>query len=254
MGGISGLAAVFHFRRSAHPLLDLATLRIASFVTTSVGSGTVFRIAVAATHFLLPLLFQVAFGLSPLEAGGLVLIYFAGNLAAKPATSPLLRRWGFRRVLIVNGVANALAIGALALLGPTTVRPLLWTLLFAAGLVRSLQFTALTTLAFADVPETRRGSAATLMSMFSQIGICLGVSAAAVLLDSARSVQSTPGLQLLDFQVAFGVMGLVALCAVAGFARLDPDAGCAVSGAKRRGEGAVVSVWRHPPRRSGPGP
>jgi len=239
-GGASGLAAVLHFRRCAHPLLDLATLRIASFVTTSVGSGTVFRVAVAATHFLLPLLFQVAFGLSPLEAGGLVLIYFAGNLAAKPATSPLLRRWGFRRVLIVNGVANALAIGALALLTPMTFRPLLWGLLFAAGLVRSLQFTALTTLAFADVPEPRRGSAATLMSMFSQIGICIGVSAAAVLLDSARSLQGAPALQLVDFQVAFGVMGVIALGAVAGFARLDPDAGCAISGAQRPGDRAAA--------------
>lgn len=234
-GGVSGLAAVAHFRRTLHPLLDLATLRIGSFVTTSVGSGTVFRVAVAATHFLLPLLFQTVFGLTPLEAGGLVLVYFLGNLAIKPATSPLLRRFGFRTVLVVNGVINALAIAGLGLLAPTTPMAALWALLFVAGLARSLQFTALTTLAFADVAEDKRGSAATLMSMFSQIGICIGVSAAAMLLDVARSFQNAPRLALADFQIAFGVMALIALAAVAGFARLDAQAGWAVSGARRCG-------------------
>lgn len=230
-GLIAAAAAVFHLRHAAHPLLDLTTLKIRSFMATSVGSGTVFRVAVAATHFLLPLLFQTVFELDPLEAGGLVLVYFLGNLAIKPATSPLLRRWGFRTVLVANGVVNALAIAALGLLAPGTPKPALWALLFGAGLARSLQFTALTTLAFADVAEDRRGSAATLMSMFSQIGICIGVSAAAVLLDGARSLQGAPGLVLGDFQIAFGVMALIALAAVPGFARLDPRTGCAVSGA-----------------------
>lgn len=235
LGGLAiGALAWRHLSRAEHPLLDLSAFKVPTFAITSLGAGTLFRMGISATPFLLPLLFQVAFGLSAWQAGMLILVYFAGNLAMKPATSPLLRRFGFRPVLVVNGALSGLSIAGMGLLSAATPYALSLPLLFVAGLTRSMQFTALNTLAFADVPDARRGSATTLSSMLTQVAVCLGVAAAAALLNASQAVRGADGLALADFRLAFFVVGLVGAASAVWFLRLERDAGWEVSGGGAR--------------------
>ncbi|VTP63116.1 High-copy suppressor of rspA [Serratia rubidaea] len=153
-----GALAVRHAKRHAAPLINLWAMRVKSYAVTIWG-GTLFRLAIGAVPFLLPLLFQIGFGLSAFEAGLLVLAVFAGNLAMKPFTSAILYRFNFRTTLMVNGLLNAAAIFGCALLTPTTPVWLIIALLFVSGLTRSMQFTALNTLAFSEVPQSKMNDA-----------------------------------------------------------------------------------------------
>ena len=224
-----GTAAVRHARGREHALVDYRALRIPSFAVTLLG-GSWFRMAIAAVPFLLPLLFQLGFGLSPFSAGLLVLAVFAGNLAMKPLTTPILRRCPFRATLLVNGTLNAGLILGCALLTPATPVALIAALLFASGLTRSMQFTALNTLAFAEVPEPWMSGANTLFNMVQQMSMAMGIALGAVALRLAGLCLPRPGLAaggipLVHFHLAFVLVGLVALLEIGGVLGLDRHAG-----------------------------
>ncbi|HWI02072.1 MAG TPA: MFS transporter, partial [Propionibacteriaceae bacterium] len=102
-------------RRNTHPLLRFGPLRKPSFRAGNVG-GSVYRMVISAAPFLLPLMFQVGFGWSPVLAGSLVLMLFLGNVGIKPATSPVIRRFGFRAVLIASIAGGAVVFGLIATL------------------------------------------------------------------------------------------------------------------------------------------
>jgi hypothetical protein len=154
-GTLIGWLAVRHLVRANNPLLDLTAFKVQTFAISTLSAGTIFRVAINATPFLLPLLFQVGFGLRPVDAGMLILAYFLGNLGMKTVTTPTLRRFGFRSVLVVNGVIASLSIMACAAISPQTPQALVVALMLIAGLTRSMQFTALNTLAFADVASSQ---------------------------------------------------------------------------------------------------
>jgi hypothetical protein len=215
-------------------LLDLSALDLQTFSISSLSAGAIFRTAINATPFLLPLLFQVGFGLSALSSGTLVLVYFLGNLGIKPATTPTLRHFGFRSVLVANGLAAGCAIVACAAFSPDTPRWLIMAVLVMAGLTRSMQFTCLNTLTFADVSPPQRSSAATLSSMLLQIVAVLGVAMGALLLNASRLLRHGASMGLPDFRIAFVVVGLLAAGAAIFFLRLPPNAGTEVSGHRVR--------------------
>lgn len=229
-----GAVAVRHLRRREGPLLDLAPLKTPTFAISTVDAGNLFRLTISATPFLLPLMFQVAFGLTAFTAGLYVLAYFGGNLLMKTVTTPALRRLGFRNVLIGNGVLAGAAILACAALGPSTPAMVVVAVLLTAGLTRSMQFTALATLTFADIEPKLRGSSSTLSSMLQQVSIGLGIALAAVLINVSQSFRGGERLALVDFRFAFVVVGLIALAASALFLRLDLGAGAEVSGHRSR--------------------
>jgi MFS family permease len=185
---------------------------------------------VNATPFLLPLMFQVGFGLDAFEAGGLVVAYFLGNLVMKTVTTPTLRRFGFRSVLVVNGCLAGLSTAACGLLGPATPYALIIVVLVVAGATRSMQFTALATLAFADVDAERRSSATTISSMSQQLSMVFGVAVAAGCLNVIQLWRGAPALGLADFQAALWFMGAVVGVASLYFLLLTRDAGAEVSG------------------------
>jgi Na+/melibiose symporter-like transporter len=182
--------------------------------------------------FLLPLLFQLVYGLSAFAAGSLVLALFAGNLAMKSVTTPILRTFGFRTTLIVNGVIVALFVAACGLLSPATPKWIIVAVLFGNGLVRSMQFTCQSTLAFADVPKDDITSASTFMSMVTQLSSALGVAVGAIALRFAAycNGHSHDALSMSDFRIAFAILGVVALIGVADAVQLPPNAGELVSG------------------------
>jgi MFS family permease len=148
----------------------------------------------------------------------------------KTVTTPALRRFGFRNVLIGNGVLAGASILACATLAPTTPTVMVVSVLLAAGLTRSMQFTALATMTFADIEPHLRASSSTLSSMLQQVSMALGVAVGAVLLNVSQSLSGADRLALADFRLAFFVVGLIAVAASALFLRLDADAGAEVSG------------------------
>ncbi len=169
------------FGRSPHPLLRFDALRVPSFRVTNLG-GSVYRMVITAVPFLLPLMFQLGFGWSPVRAGVFVLLLFAGNVLIKPATSPLLRRLGFRTVLIASIIGGALVLVAIALLEPTTPSWIVALTLVLSGVLRSVGFSAYNSLQFADIDPADLADANTLSSTLAQVGAALGVAVGALLL------------------------------------------------------------------------
>jgi EmrB/QacA subfamily drug resistance transporter len=223
--------AVIHFRRSVTPLLSLDLLKIKSFAITIEG-GSLFRIAISVSPFLLPLMFQVGFGLNAFQSGILMLGLFVGNLSMKPATTAVLRRFGFRAVLIWNGILTAILMLGCAAIFPQTPRTIILAVLFVNGLCRSMQFTCLSTLAFADVPKPELSSATSFFSMITQMSMGMGVAVGAILLRVGGLLDGnshgTPTTK--EFHIAFLLVAVLTLLATVDCFTLDPEAGSAVSG------------------------
>ncbi|MFK3798948.1 MFS transporter [Pseudomonas sp. NPDC088444] len=228
VGLISGALAWAHMRKRNDPLMNVAVIGIRTFSVSLLG-GSLFRIAISTLPFLLPLMFQLGFGLSAFDAGLLVLGVFAGNLAMKPFTSAVMERWGFRAVLMGNGLIGVLAIAACALLNERMGWPLILLILFVGGLSRSMQFTAFNTLGFADVPKPQMSDASTMFSMFFQLSMGLGVAIAALLLRGSMFLHGNQGqAQTADFQLTFVWVALIALLALLDNRRLSAQSGEAV--------------------------
>ena len=229
IGIATGVAAVRHALSHPSPMLDLSAVRVPTFALSTISAGLLARIAINMTPFLLPLMFQIGFGATAFEAGMMLLVYMAGNLAMKSATTRILRRYGFRDVLKVNGMLCAAALVACGLLSPSVPLAVVYVVLFVAGLTRSMNFTCTATLAFADVPANVRPGATTLATMAQQTAGALGVALAAFALGAFQATRGAMELALPDFQHAlFAAGGLMAL-AVVWMLRLPPDAGAELS-------------------------
>jgi EmrB/QacA subfamily drug resistance transporter len=222
------IATLWHWRRSSEPLLDLGTFSHQTFNLTNGNVGLIFRASIAATPFLVPLLMQLAYGMTALQAGTWVMVYFLGNVAMKPATSPLLRRFGFRNVLVVNGVLSGVATIACGWTSPVTAPLLTGAVLFITGLTRSMQFTSMNTLGFADLPPAQRSSGSTIHSVMLQVSTALGVAVAALALQKTAAWRGTPILNATDFRLAFTVVGIAGLVAALCNLALPRNAGAAV--------------------------
>ena len=226
-----GLAGVRHLGRHPSPLLELSTLRIPTFAV-AMASGSLLRISIGAMPFLLPLLFQLGFGLDPLASGALVMFVFAGNLAIKTVTTGILRRFGFRRIMVANGILAALAIGACGFLTRDTPHWLVGLVLLLGGAFRSMQFTSLSAIQFADVPAGRMARANTLASMVQQLTLGLGITVGAALLNASAWFhgRGAGAPALADFRFAFFGAAALALLGLVDTFRLDRAAGSHVSG------------------------
>jgi EmrB/QacA subfamily drug resistance transporter len=227
-------AAIVHLYRAAHPLLQLREFRIETFRITN-GGGSLFRLTIFAVPFLFPLFFQDALGWSPVQAGAVVLVLFVGNLVIKPLTTPLLIRFGFRRVLVMStlGAAVSMALAALVT-GSTPIVPIA-VLLFFSGVTRSIGFTAYNTIGFADIPELEMSDANTLASTVQQIAAAFGVAVAAVALKVGAPIASLFGHadEVAAFHVAFVILALLAVVPVIESIVMSRDAGDNIRPAKR---------------------
>ncbi len=225
VGGMGLLAAfIVHARRVAEPLLDLNLLRLPTF-RISVTAGTLFRVGVGALPFLLPLMFQIGFGLSAFASGALTFVSGFGAMAMKFAAQPLLRRFGFRGVLIGNAVVAAALGGVPAFFTPLTPALVILALLLMGGLSRSLQFTALNAIAYADVPKERLSSATSFSSVLQQLSGSLGITVAAMSLELAGALRGTAATDLGNFPYVFAVITVLAVSSALLFLTLDRSAG-----------------------------
>lgn len=226
-----GAFAVRHMRRAAHPLIDLRPFSVPTFSDTLVG-GSFSRFAVSAGLFVLPLMFQVGFGMTPFAAGMLMLVGAVGSLSTKAIAIAVVRRYGFRTVLVGNSALIALSTLACAALWPQMPLAGAVLVMLSCGFTRSLQFTCTNTLAFADMPSERISAASMLSSMLQQLVMALGVAFAALMLQLSAWTRGVADGQLavVDFRVALVALALVALLSVVRFTRLEGDAGAEVSG------------------------
>jgi len=197
------------------PLIDFSVVKIKTF-RVNILSGSLIRIVMNTAPYLLPLFFQLGFGLNAFDAGLLYMASMTGNLAMKPATIWITRKFNFRVVLIVNGILLALAVFLQSYLQPETPYLILIPLLFFSGMTRSMQFSSLNTLAFADVPQASMSHANTLANTMQQISIAIGVATGAILLHLAASFHNTASghYAVVDFQLALKITAIMALISV----------------------------------------
>lgn len=235
LGIITFLFALRHFRHAAWPMIRLDALRVPTFRVTMYG-GSLFRASISAVPFLLPLMFQVGFGMNAFHAGSLVLAVFVGNLTIKPATTPLIRWLGFKKLLLINGALNVLALLACALITPQTPVWVILLVLYLGGVFRSIQFTGVSTLAFADVPAPQMSYANTLFSTATQLAVGLGISLAAIGIrigDKVSEWLALDNIPGISFRLAFVAIAIICLAGMVDTLRLTRDAGSAVSNKNR---------------------
>ena len=234
MGGGAALLAlyVWHAARAANPILDLDLLKIRTFSASVIG-GAFMRMGMGASPFMLAMLLQVAFGMSALQAGLMTFASAAAALVMKTCAPPILARFGFKRTLVVNAVIVAGTFMAYALFAPDTPHWLIYTVLLTGGFFRSLQFTSLNGLAFADVDHVRMSRASTLSTMAQQLSQTIGIGLAATFLHLSLIAHHTRALSAPIIGPAFIAVGAVALISVLFFLPLPANAGEGLHGRPR---------------------
>ena len=220
---------VRHARGHDDAILDLKLLGIPTFFA-GVAGGLLFRIGVAALPFLLPLLLQIGFDLTPFESGSLTFAAAAGSLMMKFSATTALRWFGFRQALIVMGSISGVFLGACALFTASTPHWLIFLVLLAGGFFRSLVFTSLNALSYADIDPPRMSRATSLASVSQQTSGAVGVALAAICVETIQLGFGDSELQARDLSLAFVLVAIVSSLSVIVFAHLKPDAGAAVSG------------------------
>lgn len=228
-GAIGVTLYLRHSRRHPHPLLDLTLLKIPTF-RAGIAGGFLFRIGVGALPFLLPMMLQIGFGLSAFQSGMITFASAAGALTMKMAAGPILRRIGFRRVLIGNALISGAFIAAYGLFRPDTAPALIFGLLLFGGFFRSLQFTSVNTMTISDIPNERMSRATSFTSMMQQLSLSAGVAVGALVLHATVSLNGGGGIGPADFMPAFFSVGVAAMLSAVLFLRLPADAGAEVSG------------------------
>ncbi|WP_374375883.1 MFS transporter [Tabrizicola sp.] len=228
-GAMMMAVLVWHCRRVPQPILDFSLLRIATFRSSVLG-GTLFRTGIGAIPFLLPLMLQLGFGLSAIQSGALTFVSALGALFMKPVNALILRRFGFRRVLLVNGALAIASLAAIGLFRADTPHLLIYAVLFLGGCLRSIQFTSLNSIAFADLAQDEMSRATSLSSAAQQVSLGLGVTLGATAVAASMAWRGGDTLTAADFPPAFLIVALVSGLSLLVFRRLPAEAGAQMAG------------------------
>lgn len=230
LAGFGCLGAYWRYAtNNPNAILDLSLFRIQTFTASVVGGGFM-RLAMGATPFMLAMLLQIGFGMSPFQAGLLTFMSAAGALIMKTTAPPILRRFGFRTVLSVNAVITGITFMAYGLFKPDTPHIVIMAILLVGGFFRSLQFTSLNGLAYADVDQGQMSRASTMSSMAQQLVQSIGIGLAAMLLHLFMVMKGEHHLTPATISPAFLVIGAVTFISLAFYVRLPKDAGDEMNG------------------------
>ncbi|WP_370321953.1 MFS transporter [Oricola sp.] len=242
-GALSFAAYVYHARRAADPLLNPKLFANRTFRTAIIGA-TLFRIGAGAVPFLLPLMLQLGFGMTPFQSGMVTFVSAGGAIVMKFTVKRILHGGGFRAVLIGAAAGAAISIAVNGFFTAATPLALIMVVLFVSGLVRSLFFTSTNALTYADVSEAEAAQATAVTSAMQQVSIAVGVALAGGVLDLVTTL-SGGALDLTAFHIAFFTVAAISALAIIPFLSLPPDAGQTVSGhALRRAGGRATSPVR----------
>ncbi|MET0879824.1 MAG: MFS transporter [Tardiphaga sp.] len=231
IGAASMTMYVFHARRTSSPVLDFSLLRLATLRAAIIG-GFLFRLGIGALPFLLPLLMQVGFGLSPFRSGLVTFGSAVGAMGMKALAARIIRTFGFRNVLTVNAVVSSVFLAVCALFTVTTPLMLILVLLIVGGFFRSLEFTAINTVAYAEVEPAQMSRATTLVSVNQQLAISAGVAVGAACVESSMVLNKMTELSAGDFAPAFIVVSVLSASSAYFFWQMPDDAGHEISGRK----------------------
>ena len=235
---VLGLAAmagyVWHARLHPHPLIDLNLFRHHTFRAGVLG-GALFRIGIGATPFLLPLMLQLGFGLTALQSGLLTFASAAGAMFMKTIAAGVLKRFGFRNVLWTNALFASAMLAGFGLFSDTTPHAVIIAVLVVSGCFRSLQFTSLNAISYAEVDQARMGQASSLSGMAQQFSLALGVAIGGYGLQIAGEITGTGYTEASNFFWAFLTVGLVSASSAWVMFRLPRDAGAEMAGRAEAG-------------------
>jgi EmrB/QacA subfamily drug resistance transporter len=223
-GSVAAYAYVVHARHALAPVLDLSLLQLPTMHAAVVG-GFVYRAGIGAMPFLLPLLLQLGFNFTAFQAGLFTIANVVGAMGMKTIIPIALRRWGFRKVLIVNALLSSATVAACALFVPGISYLAMVAILGIGGFFRSLQFTSLNTISYADIEHARMSRATTLVSVGQQLSISVGVAIGALAVDASLWWRGHATITAADFQGAFVLIGLISASSAFLFARMPHDAG-----------------------------
>jgi EmrB/QacA subfamily drug resistance transporter len=229
VGALLGALYIHHARRAKDPILDISLMKIPTF-GTSVIAGAITRLTQGAHPYLLPLMMQLGFGLSAAQSGLMTLATALGSIAAKPVAPSLLRRFGFRDTLMVNGVFASAGYAVCGLFRPGWPLPVMFGVMVISGFFMSIQFTGFNTIAYDEVSQQRMGAATSFYTTFQQLMLSLGICSGAAALQAAMVLRGHHAPQFVDFTAAFWTVAAVSLTATIWNRRFAHDAGHEISG------------------------
>src|SRR5579863_8976540 len=231
IGSISMTVYLIHAPRTASPVLDFGLLRLPTMRASIVG-GFLFRLGIGALPFLLPLLMQVGFGLSPFRSGLVTFASAVGAMGMKTLAARIIRTFGFRNMMTINAVASSVFLGACALFTAATPLLLIMIILVVGGFFRSLQFTSINTVAYAEVEPSQMSRATTLVSVNQQLAVSAGVAIGAFCVETTLWLRHMPDLTADVFAPAFLVVSVISTASAFLFWQMPDDAGHEISGRK----------------------
>ena len=225
---LSGLVCGYlykgHAARHANPIIDLSLLKIPTFRESVLG-GNLCRFTIGATPFLLALLLQTGFGMSAMSAGLITFASAIGAMAMKFCAPPILKRWGYRRVLMVNALITGATMSLCAVFTASTPVWVMITILLISGFFRSLQFTAINTIGYADIPANKLSVASGFSAMAQQLGISLGVGISALTINLSMTLNDHQSPTTSDITIGFVIIGIICAIGALFFRRLPASAG-----------------------------
>jgi MFS family permease len=219
-----------HAARTRFPLLQLNLFRIRTF--SAAVSGSFFtRIGIGGVPFLLPLLYQIGLGLTPVQSGLLIMPQALASISTKFLMRRVLTRAGYRAVLISNTVTLGLLLLLFATIGLRTPIWLIVLQAFCYGAFTSLQYTSMNTLVYADITEEQTSNASSIASTMQQMSISFGVAAAglATAFFVPNRLRADPGELIHGIHEAFLVLGGFTILSTAVFRKLKSGDGSNVS-------------------------
>jgi EmrB/QacA subfamily drug resistance transporter len=230
-GAVSAVAYVIHARRTPAPILDLSLLRLPTF-RASIFGGFLFRLGIGALPFLLPLLLQVGFKLTPFQSGLITFTAALGAMFMKAAVASVLRRFGYRNVLVYNALIGSAFLAACATFVQGMPFAAMVAILLSGGFFRSLQFTSINTIAYAEIEPAKMSRATSMVAAAQQLSLSTGVAVGALVVEFMVRLRQSTTIGINDFPPAFLFVSLLSASAVLIFARLPLDAGAELSGRK----------------------
>src|SRR5215467_1813303 len=231
VGSISMTLYVLHARRTGSPVLDFSLLRMPTMRAAIIG-GFLFRLGLGALPFLLPLLMQVGFGLSPLQSGLVTFSSAIGAMGMKTLAARIIRTFGFRNMMTVNAIISAAFLAACGLFTAATPLLLIFLILVVGGFFRTLEFTAINTVAYAEVEPAQMSRATTLVSVNQQLAVSAGVAVGAFSVETTMWLRHQDALDATVFAPAFVVVALTSALSSWFFWQMPDDAGHEISGRK----------------------
>jgi len=231
VGTVAAIAYVIHAKHTPAPILDLTLLRLPTFRASIVG-GFLFRLGIGALPFLLPLLLQIGFDLTPFQSGLITFTTALGSMFMKAAVAGVLRRFGYRNVLLYNALISSAFLAACATFVQGMPYAAMIAILLSGGFFRSLQFTSVNTIAYAEIEPQKMSRATTMVAAAQQLSLSTGVAVGALVVEITLRLRHSATMGINDFPPAFLVVSLISASAALIFFRLPANAGAELSGRK----------------------